>query len=54
MLYVAVGDHTIASALTQEFEGKERVIFYLTRRLSDPETRYSPIEKICLCLLFMY
>jgi len=27
-LYVAAGDHTIGSTLMQEFEGKERVIFY--------------------------
>ena len=37
----------------QEFEGKERVNFYLSRRLLDPETRYSPIENICLCLYFL-
>ena len=36
----------------QEFEGRERVIFYLSRRLLDLETRYSPIEKLCLCLYF--
>ena len=36
----------------QEYEGKERIIFYLSRRLLDPETRYSPIEKLCLCLYF--
>ena len=36
----------------QEFEGKERVVFYLSRRILDPETRYSPIEKLCLCLYF--
>ena len=32
-LYVAASDHTIGLALMQEFEGKERVIFYLSRRL---------------------
>jgi len=42
----------IGSALIQEFEGKERVIYYLTRRLIDAETRYSVIEKLCLCLYF--
>jgi hypothetical protein len=36
----------------QEFEGKERVIFYLSRRLLDPETRYSPTKNLCLCLYF--
>ena len=38
----------------QEFEGKERVVFYLSGRLLDLETRYSPIEKLCLCLYFSY
>jgi len=49
---VSADVHTIGSALIQEFEGKERVIFYLSRRLLDPATRYSPIEKLCLCLYF--
>ena len=29
-------------------------VFYLSRRLLDPETRYSSIEKLCLCLYFSY
>ena len=51
-LYVSADNQTIGSALMQEFEGKERVVFYLRRRLLDPETRYSPREKLCLCLYF--
>ena len=51
-LYVSTDDQTIGSALMQEFEEKERVVFYLSRRLLDPETRYSPIENLCLCLYF--
>ena len=51
-LYVSADSQTIGSALMQEFEGKERVVFYLSRRLLDLETRYSPIEKLCLCLYF--
>jgi hypothetical protein len=51
-LYVSTDVHTIGSALIQEFEGKEQVVFYLSRRLLDPEIRYSPIEKLCLCLYF--
>ena len=51
-LYVSADSQTIGLALMQEFEGKERVVFYLSRRLLDPETRYSPIEKLCLCLYF--
>jgi hypothetical protein len=37
-LYVAASDHTIGSTLMQEFEGKQRVIFYLSKRLLDLET----------------
>ena len=51
-LYVLADSQTIGLALMQEFEGKERIVFYLSRRLLDPKTRYSPIEKLCLCLYF--
>jgi hypothetical protein len=51
-LYLSTDDTIIGSALIQEFEGKERVIYYLSRRLVDAETRYLAIEKLCLCLYF--
>jgi hypothetical protein len=38
---VAADTQTIGLALIQEFEGKERVVAYLSRKLLDPETRYS-------------
>jgi len=51
-LYLSTDGTVIGSALIQEFEGKERVIYYISRRLVDAETRYSTIEKLCLCLYF--
>jgi len=51
-LYLSTDGMVIGSALIQEFEGKECVIYYLSRRLTDAETRYSAIEKLCLCLYF--
>jgi len=48
-LYLSTDDAVIGSALIQEFEGKERVISFLSRRLVDAEMRYSSIEKLCLC-----
>ena len=51
-LYISVNDKTIGLTLMQDFEGKERVVFYLSRRLLDPETRYSPTKKLYLCLYF--
>ena len=51
-LYLSTDGMVIGSALIQEFEGKEHVIYYLSRRLIDAETRYSAIENLCLCLYF--
>jgi hypothetical protein len=51
-LYLSTEDTVIGSAHIQEFEGKERVIYYLSRRLIYAKTRYSTIEKLYLCLYF--
>ena len=51
-LCLSIDDAFIGSALIQEFEGKECVIYYLRRRLVDAEIRYLAIEKLCLCLYF--
>ena len=51
-LYLSADERAIGSSLIQEFEGKEHVIYYVSRRLLDAETRYSPVERLCLCLYF--
>jgi hypothetical protein len=51
-LYMAADTQTIGLALIQEFEGKERVVAYLSRKLLDPETRYSAAEKLFLCVYY--
>nr|AAX95395.1 Reverse transcriptase (RNA-dependent DNA polymerase), putative [Oryza sativa Japonica Group]ABA92966.2 retrotransposon protein, putative, unclassified [Oryza sativa Japonica Group] len=38
-LYLLAGEKSIGLVLIQELEGKERVVFYLSRRLLDAETR---------------
>src|SRR6185295_17983647 len=43
---------SIASVLVQKHDGQETVVFYLSRRMLDAETRYPEIEKLCLCLYF--
>jgi hypothetical protein len=53
-VYQSVGDTSIASVVIQVVDGKERVVFYLSRRMLDAETRYPEIEKLCLCLFFTY
>jgi hypothetical protein len=52
-VYLSVGDTSIASVVVQLYDNKERMVFYLSRRMLDAETRYPDIEKLCLCLLFM-
>jgi hypothetical protein len=51
-IYLSVGDTSIASVVVQLYDGKERVVFYLTGRMLDAETRYPNMEKLCLCLFF--
>jgi hypothetical protein len=51
-IYLSVGDTSITSVVIQVHDGKERVAFYLSRRMLDAETRYPDIEKLCLCLFF--
>jgi hypothetical protein len=51
-IYLSVGDTSIASVVIQVHDGTEMVVFYLSRRMLDAETRYPEIEKLCLCLFF--
>ncbi|XP_015970077.1 uncharacterized protein LOC107493500 [Arachis duranensis] len=52
-LYIAASINTIGCMLAQEDEnGHERTVYYLRRVLTDIETRYSLIEKLCLSLYY--
>jgi hypothetical protein len=51
-IYLSVGDTSIASIVVQVYDGKEKVVFYLSRKMIDTKTRYHEIEKLCLCLFF--
>jgi ribonuclease HI len=51
-IYLLVGDTSITSVVLQVYDSKEKVVFYLSRRMLDTETRYLEIEKLCLCLFF--
>jgi hypothetical protein len=47
-----VGDTSITSVVVQVHDSKEKVVFYLNRRMLDTETRYHEMEKLCLYLFF--
>ena len=51
-LYLTAGAKVIGAVLTQETERREYVITYLSQRLVDAETRYTFVEKLCLCLFY--
>jgi hypothetical protein len=49
---VAAQEWVISVMLTQEDQGKEFVITYLSQRLLDAESRYTPLEKLCLVVYY--
>ena len=51
-LYVAAEDKVIGAILSQETEGREYIITYLSRWLIHAETRYTFIDKLCLSLYY--
>ena len=51
-LYVAAEEKISGVVLTQETEGEEYIITYLSRRLIDVKIRYTFIEKLCLSLYY--
>ena len=51
VIYISATEDSIGSLLAQDSEdGTEQAIYYLSRLLNDAETRYTPIEKLCLSL----
>ena len=53
ILYVVAQQESLGALLAQENdERKEKALYYLSRRLTVTELKYSPIEKTCLALVF--
>ncbi|OMO89495.1 Retrotransposon gag protein [Corchorus capsularis] len=52
-LYISATESSIRSLLAHgRGKGKEQAVYYLSRTLTDVETRYSPIKKLYLSLYF--
>ncbi|CAN6678263.1 unnamed protein product [Malus baccata var. baccata] len=52
-LYISASEKSIESLLAQNNEGgKEQAVYYLSRILTEVETRYFPVERLCLALYF--
>nr|XP_011471077.1 PREDICTED: uncharacterized protein LOC105353523 [Fragaria vesca subsp. vesca] len=53
ILYIAALEHSLGALLAQNNdEGKENALCYLSRTLVGAEHNYTPIEKICLALVY--
>ena len=53
ILYLSVTETTMGCMLAQESEDKvERAIYYLSKKILEYETRYTPLEKACLALVW--
>jgi hypothetical protein len=51
-LYIAAEDKVIGVVLTQETEGKQDAVTYLSWRLVNVKTWYTSVEKLFLCLFY--
>ncbi|XP_070668934.1 uncharacterized protein [Malus domestica] len=53
-LYISTSERSIGNLLAQNNEGgKKQAIYYLSRILTEVETRYTSVEKLCLALYFI-
>ncbi|KAG9453452.1 hypothetical protein H6P81_006356 [Aristolochia fimbriata] len=53
LLYIATQEKSLGALLAQnDDQGKERLLYYLSRTMVGAELNYSPIEKTCLALIF--
>ena len=50
-LYVAVSPAAVSSVLIKEDRGEQKPIFYTSRRMTGPETRYPTLEKMALAVV---
>jgi hypothetical protein len=51
-LHTDVSNVGLGGIMTQEFDGDERVICYVSKALSNAELEYSATEKECLAVIF--
>lgn len=52
LLYLSITKTVIGSMLAQNQEGNEKVVYYLSKKFLEYETRYTPLEKTCLALVW--
>ena len=51
VLYLAVSDNALSSALVQEVEGEEKPVYFVSKTLRGAELRYQKLEKLSLAVI---
>jgi len=51
LVYITATDHTVSATLVQEIKGTQHPVYFVSRTLQDPETRYQMVEKLALSLV---
>ena len=50
-IYLAVSEHSVSAVLVCEDEGKQSPVYYVSKALLDPETRYNQLEELALAFI---
>ena len=50
-LYIAVSNTAVSSVLVKEDRGEQRPVFYISKCMTEAETRYSTLEKMALAVI---
>ncbi|XP_013601115.1 PREDICTED: uncharacterized protein LOC106308502 [Brassica oleracea var. oleracea] len=50
-LYIAVTSSAVRSVLIREDRGEQKPIFYISKRMTEPEMRYPTLEKMALAII---
>ncbi|KAG7552243.1 Retrotransposon gag domain [Arabidopsis thaliana x Arabidopsis arenosa] len=50
-LYVLVSKHAVSGVLVREDRGEQKPIYYISKSMTDPETRYTMMEKLALAVV---
>jgi len=51
LVYITATDNTVSAALVQEVDGTQNPVYFVSRTLQDPETRYQMVDKLALSLV---
>ncbi|XP_052193775.1 uncharacterized protein LOC127802122 [Diospyros lotus] len=52
-IYLAVAEEAVSSVLVQEEDKKQRPVYYASKRLTEAEVWYSPMEKLAFALIIL-